>query len=127
MEFQDHSWANPRSVGFYSLWAGRDGSLKVLAYYKAINLAPHVVWKADLPTPTNADNTASFLILQEDCNLVIYTAQSKALWNSGTYGAGKHCRMELQFDGSLTILTEDGAPVWSSRTGKSQPDRSGKR
>ena len=55
-------------------------------------------------------------VRQDDCNLVIYSAQNTALWNSGTANAGTSCALRLQSDGNLVLYTGVNVPLWSSGT-----------
>lgn len=55
------------------------------------------------------------LVMQEDGNLVIYrNTDNKALWQSKTFGFGKHTTM--QEDGNLVVYNLANEPVWESKT-----------
>ncbi|XP_017321623.1 B-type lectin plumieribetin [Ictalurus punctatus] len=68
--------------------------------------------------PVWASNTCGItdahrLIMQEDCNLVIYTP-CKPVWSTNTNRSGvKRCRLTLRDDGTL-VVENDGAVVWKS-------------
>jgi hypothetical protein len=53
--------------------------------------------------------------MQGDGNLVIYDANSRPLWSTGTYGnAGS--RLFMQDDGNAVIYDGAGQPKWASNT-----------
>src|SRR5438270_2640239 len=54
------------------------------------------------------------LIMQADCNLVLYKG-NHVFWASGTQGRGRHCRAVMQGDGNFVVYTGN-APLWSSNT-----------
>ncbi len=57
------------------------------------------------------------LVMQNDCNLVIYASGKHALWASGPTGDSRHaCRLRLQDDGNMVIYTKDQSVVWTSNT-----------
>ncbi|KAL5983029.1 hypothetical protein ACLOJK_017109 [Asimina triloba] len=53
-------------------------------------------------------------IMQDDCNLVLYS-NGKALWTSRTPGNGNSCYLLLQDNGNLVIFSGSDV-VWSSRS-----------
>ncbi|KAG0466644.1 hypothetical protein HPP92_018224 [Vanilla planifolia] len=56
-------------------------------------------------------------IMQNDCNLVLYAGE-EALWSSRTQGKGSDCRLVLQNNGELYIISgSDKRTVWRSETG----------
>lgn len=57
------------------------------------------------------------LIMQGDCNLVLYVNNNRVLWSSGTYGRGSSCRATLQDDGNLVIFSGTDS-VWASNTAR---------
>jgi hypothetical protein len=61
-------------------------------------------------------NGAARLVMQSDCNLVLYGARGSVLWASGTDGRGQGCFAVFQGDGNLVVYTGDNAPVWASST-----------
>lgn len=54
------------------------------------------------------------LVFQEDGNLVVYTRNKTAIWDSKTTGSG--VRAEFQSDGNLVIYNRRGQPVYSTKT-----------
>ena len=64
---------------------------------------------------SNGDYTA---IMQSDGNFVVYSASSKALWNSGTYGNPGNSTAVMQNDGNFVIYGPSGSALWSRVTGK---------
>ncbi|KAM9481027.1 B-type lectin plumieribetin-like [Clarias gariepinus] len=70
-------------------------------------------WKPVWESKTGHINDAQRLIMQEDCNLVIYTADNP-VWSSGpTRSNVKTCRLTLGNDGILRI-DNDFVEVWKS-------------
>ncbi|MQM16792.1 hypothetical protein Taro_049753 [Colocasia esculenta] len=71
-----------------------------------------------------------WLIMQEDCNLVLYDS-GRAVWASGTHGRASYCYVRMQSDANLVIYNNAGQPLWASNTGRAngyyvlilQPDR----
>lgn len=55
------------------------------------------------------------MILQNDGNLVIYTANDQAIWDAGTRGKGG-VQLCMQGDGNLVLYTAAFNPVWSTGT-----------
>ncbi|KAL5991700.1 hypothetical protein ACLOJK_012610 [Asimina triloba] len=65
-----------------------------------------------------SDNFLSYgtnymLIMQSDCNLVLYDA-GNPLWASNTARTAKNCYCSLRVDGSLAIYDPSGSPIWSA-------------
>lgn len=56
------------------------------------------------------------LIMQEDCNLVLYGPRGAVFWSSRTDGRGAGCYAIFQGDGNLVVYTGADAPVWASST-----------
>ena len=55
---------------------------------------------------------ATFLAVQTDRNLVLYTAADKPVWWTGTVGAGT-ATLDLQNDGNLVLYADNGSgPLW---------------
>jgi hypothetical protein len=60
----------------------------------------------------------SYLIMQDDGNLVLYSADKKAKWDSHTSGH-KGAYFAVQDDGNAVVLSSDGKPLWATNTGSS--------
>lgn len=61
------------------------------------------------------------LVMQEDGNLVIYSADGAPLWATNTSGNGNAVLLAHD-DGSLEIVSEEGLVVWRpAPSGKPQP------
>ncbi|MQL81564.1 hypothetical protein Taro_014039 [Colocasia esculenta] len=56
-----------------------------------------------------------WLIMQEDCNLVLYD-NGRAVWDSGTRGRASYCYVSMQSDGNLVIYDNAARPLWASNT-----------
>jgi len=54
------------------------------------------------------------LIMQEDGNLVLYTANGQAVWASNTAGTGDSFA-RMQNDGNFVVYTQ-GKPTWATGT-----------
>ncbi|KAH0461152.1 hypothetical protein IEQ34_008727 [Dendrobium chrysotoxum] len=54
--------------------------------------------------------------MQRDCNLVLYE-NDIVLWASNTPKRGSNCRLLLQSNGELQIISDLGALVWRTETG----------
>ncbi|KAF7698721.1 lectin-like [Silurus meridionalis] len=60
------------------------------------------------------DTGAQRLIMQTDCNLVMYDQEREAVWATNTYcNDTKVCRLTLTNDGFLQV-ENDGTVVWKS-------------
>ncbi|KAI5097837.1 hypothetical protein C0J45_11564 [Silurus meridionalis] len=71
-------------------------------------------WKPVWASNTCGVRGAQRLIMQTDCNLVMYTQESKAVWATNTdRNDAKVCRLTLTNDGFLQV-ENDGAVVWKS-------------
>ncbi|KAF7213518.1 B-type lectin plumieribetin-like [Nothobranchius furzeri] len=71
------------------------------------------VWTSD-----TEKTGATQLIMQDDCNLVMYTQQDKPCWQTNTHDSNcSRCRLQLTDDGKLIIQKKD-ATVWSSANSK---------
>nr|APQ47296.1 lectin [Arisaema tortuosum var. helleborifolium] len=54
------------------------------------------------------------LVMQGDCNLVLYGG--KFGWQSNTHGNGEHCFVRLNHKGELVFKDDDFQTIWSSRS-----------
>ena len=91
--------------GQYQLTMQQPGNLVL---YESPSAGARPLWW----TPVYA--SGSFLVMQSDCNLVIY-GPSGWEWQSGTAGHGSGCRLIAQNDGNLVIYSSAG-PVWATGT-----------
>ncbi len=57
------------------------------------------------------------LIMQTDCNLVLYTAVGGVVWHAGTVG-GTGCSAIAQTDGNFVVYDSTGTPKWQSGTAR---------
>ncbi|KAJ3702772.1 hypothetical protein LUZ61_006477 [Rhynchospora tenuis] len=62
-----------------------------------------------------------FLIMQKDCNLVLYE-MSQTIWSTKSNGKGQNCYLTIQRDGNLVIYTGSNVPIWATDTGKYKGD-----
>ncbi|KAH0459541.1 hypothetical protein IEQ34_012355 [Dendrobium chrysotoxum] len=69
-----------------------------------------------LKTGQKISNANYTLLMQPDCNLVLYRGSSEAIWYTHTNGKGSGCELRLQTDGNLAIHDKDGKLVWQSAT-----------
>ncbi|MQL86771.1 hypothetical protein Taro_019293 [Colocasia esculenta] len=60
------------------------------------------------------------LVMQGDCNLVLYGG--KYGWQSNTHGNGEHCFLRLNHKGELIIKDDDFKTIWSSNSSSKQGD-----
>nr|QNL35375.1 agglutinin [Pinellia ternata] len=60
------------------------------------------------------------LVMQGDCNLVLYGG--KYGWQSNTHGNGEHCFLRLNHKGELIIKDDDFKSIWSSQSSSKQGD-----
>ncbi|KAK8925799.1 Mannose-specific lectin 1 [Platanthera zijinensis] len=59
------------------------------------------------------------LVMQPDCNLVLYQLNpKKPIWYTQTNGKGTNCVAKLETDGSLVVRDQRLNIVWTSGTGK---------
>jgi hypothetical protein len=54
--------------------------------------------------------------MQDDGNLVLYTAASVALWSSGTGGSGCGVFLAVQTDGNLVLYNSGSTAIWDTGT-----------
>jgi hypothetical protein len=73
------------------------------------------IWKSD----TAKTRGKHYLTLQDDGNLVLYSAGDEAIWSTGTVGSGAES-LVMQSDGNLVLYSNKGA-VWASGVVTSQP------
>ncbi|SMG36970.1 choice-of-anchor D domain-containing protein [Paraburkholderia susongensis] len=71
-------------------------------------------------TPVYSANQQYSLIMQSDCNLVIYKGAdvlSNAVWATDTNGKGSSCYLGVQSDGNLIVYGSGGVIEWQASTG----------
>lgn len=68
-----------------------------------------VIWS------TGTHRPGAHAILQNDGNLVVYTASDRPAWGAGCQGHD-HPTMVLQADANLVIKDKNGTPVWATDT-----------
>jgi hypothetical protein len=59
---------------------------------------------------------ATFAVMQDDGNFVVYTSGYAPVWSSGTAGAGCGAFLALQGDGNLVVYNASSKALWNSRT-----------
>ena len=65
-------------------------------------------------------NTGSYrLIMQGDCNLVVYDS-GKPVWASNTGGLGSDCRLTMHNNGNLVIYNKSNSVIWQTNTNKKE-------
>ncbi|MQL93794.1 hypothetical protein Taro_026433 [Colocasia esculenta] len=90
----------------------------VLAVLAAAAMAEDVMFNGEsLNTNEFLENGPYRLVMQGDCNLVLYVNRSRPLWASGTNGRGTSCRATLQNNGNLVVLTGSDV-VWTSNSAR---------
>lgn len=68
-----------------------------------------------LPTDAQLSYKDAAFVIQDDCNLVLYSKPRG--FQSNTHGMGKNCTLTLSDHGHLVIKNEAGLEVWSSTGG----------
>lgn len=59
------------------------------------------------------------LIMQSDCNLVLYAPRPRAVWSTKTDRRGTNCYVTMQTDANLVIYqASDRRVIWSSNTAR---------
>ena len=56
------------------------------------------------------------VVMQGDCNLILYNPDHLPLWSSATAGRASGCYAEMQTDGNLVVYGDGRNSVWSSET-----------
>ncbi|KAL0916239.1 hypothetical protein M5K25_013732 [Dendrobium thyrsiflorum] len=72
-----------------------------------------------LKTGQKISNANYTLLMQPDCNLVLYRGPpeaNQAIWYSHTNGKGSGCELRLKTDGDLAIHDKDGKRISHSST-----------
>jgi hypothetical protein len=55
------------------------------------------------------------LVMQTDCNLVLYQGFTP-LWSTDTVGGGRQCQAIMQSDGNFVVYNENHTALWASNT-----------
>ncbi|XP_030623502.1 lectin-like [Chanos chanos] len=78
-------------------------------------------WKPVWTSDTAGQRDAHRLVMQDDCNFVMYRRDDKAMWHTGTQRSDgfRTCHLYLRNDGSL-VIEKDGEEMWSSTLSRSQ-------
>ncbi|MBN3874077.1 MAG: hypothetical protein V7L00_21195 [Nostoc sp.] len=61
------------------------------------------------------DTEVNNIVMQYDCNLVIYDSNALPTWATFTT-PGSNCSLQVQDDGNLVIYRGDNVPVWAKGT-----------
>jgi hypothetical protein len=61
-------------------------------------------------------NSQYYLIMQKDCNAVIYDVNNQPIWATGTFGKGDGGKLIMQTDGNLVLYDAGNTALWSSKT-----------
>ncbi|MEQ2176780.1 hypothetical protein XENOCAPTIV_016933, partial [Xenoophorus captivus] len=76
-------------------------------------------WKPVWASDTNGSDAVR-LIMQEDCNLVLYNNDNRPKWASDTFTPGSHvCRLHLSDDGVLHLY-KGAKELWNSTKSKGE-------
>lgn len=95
-----------------SVWSTETNSGDQLARVNAsIRPDQTMLLRQQLSTP----DRKSFLVLQQDGNLVLYNPQKQAIWASNTDGKNV-VKLNMQPDGNLVLYTADNKAIWASNT-----------
>ncbi|MED6276532.1 hypothetical protein CHARACLAT_003947, partial [Characodon lateralis] len=74
-------------------------------------------WKPMWASDTSGSDVVR-LIMQADCNLVMYNQSDNPKWHTSTGQQGSHvCRLQLTDDGKM-IVYKDSKELWSSANSK---------
>ncbi|KAG9273887.1 mannose-specific lectin-like isoform X1 [Astyanax mexicanus] len=102
----DYLWSNNKE---YKAVFQDDGNFVIFGWRQ--------VWSSD----TGGVRDAHRLCMQDDCNLVLYKRDDKALWHTNTHRAEgvRMCHLYLCNDGNL-VIERDGEEVWNSAQSRGQ-------
>jgi hypothetical protein len=103
---------SPSSMGASEGWYLHVGLGTELTLQADGNLVVYVSGKALWSTRT-AGNKYDYFVMQNDGNLVIYTASGKAIWESHTAKSGAGNRLTLAANGALA-LTKGSTVLWQA-------------
>ncbi|XP_033885570.1 B-type lectin plumieribetin-like isoform X1 [Acipenser ruthenus] len=92
--------------GKYKVIFQNDGNFVVYEYREGVP-----IWASDTWGKRNADK----VIMQGDCNLVMYNTKGTALWKSNTHMPNcQACCLTMQDDGNVVIY-RDNKEIWSGK------------
>lgn len=121
--FVDNREASPR----YCVFKSQEEGIRQRAskdYYRkyADRLGVDNKLVADQMLTTSRCNTQLYLLMQSDCNLVLYhrnygrNAGHVVVWESGTNTGDNNCYLKIQRDGNMIIFSGSHAVVWETGT-----------
>ncbi|GJM35853.1 MAG: hypothetical protein DHS20C18_48540 [Saprospiraceae bacterium] len=61
-------------------------------------------------------NGSYYLLMQEDCNLMVYDKEGRPIWATMTQGNGRGGKLVMQVDGNLVVYNKNNKQLWSSKT-----------
>jgi len=92
-----------------------DGRFQATLQYDGNFVLYFIPWAK--PYWWTSTNSATQLVMQSDCNLVLYDP-THAVAATGTNGRGTSCRAVMQSDGNFVVYRNtDGKALWSVATG----------
>lgn len=101
--YQNYAWTSGNGRAIFRLQ--EDGNLVLYRDGEAVYQAP------------NAHPNGFRAIMQDDGNFVLYDANGKALFASGTdSGQGTDQFLAVQDDGNVVVYASEGVPLWSTNT-----------
>ncbi len=113
--------AGPRSKGYapshefsVEVYPGRLEIDEQLSLNSTVGVET-VTWFINRAVAVGA-NDQTYLALQADGNLVLYSQARKALWSSNTAGSGAGNRLVIQNDGNLVMYAANNRALWASGT-----------
>ncbi|KAI5081547.1 hypothetical protein GOP47_0001290 [Adiantum capillus-veneris] len=88
-----------------------------------INVLVSTDANTDYPDLIYSPNEQYYLVMQDDCNLVLYHAMSggtnKPIWacpDSKCFRHGSHCYARINLDGTFAVYNSNGKPLWWTPT-----------
>ncbi|ERN09395.1 hypothetical protein AMTR_s00029p00039860 [Amborella trichopoda] len=92
--------------------------LLILTLFSSEITAEDLLFNGESLNPNEfLENGPYRLIMQGDCNLVLYVNRSRALWSSRTNGRGTSCKATLQNNGNLVVLSGSDV-IWTSNSAR---------
>ena len=79
--------------------------------------SPAIVGTNDYISTVPNSFSGARVILQDDCNLVLYSQYDVPVWSTGTYQpiGNRNCQLSVEIDGNL-LLYNNGKVIWKSNT-----------